>query len=174
MAQDGHKPDLASRHDTAAPGAKIASRATPSRRSISGAYSLADASREEDDRVSHTQPIPGRGLDQLNELRRMPLAAMTVTADRRLVSANPSARRLLDLHLGLEMDDQHLRCTEPDFAPRFAKLISEAVSANQRRQQFHGAFELRRSGTRGWLDVIVASHPEQGSAYALVVARLRH
>jgi PAS domain-containing protein len=151
----------------------------PSQRpSISGQYSLAESTREvsapvsENDRISSTQPVSSRRAG-LNELRRLPLAAMTVTTDRRLIAANPSARRLLDLHLGFELDDHYLRCTEPDFAPRFAKLVSDAAHATQHRQQFHGAFELRRPDAEGWLDVVVAAHPEQGSAYALVVTRSR-
>jgi hypothetical protein len=148
------------------------------RRSISGAYSVAEAQAttappSQGERVSWTEPISVRSSKGLSELRRMPLAAMTVTADRRLISANPSARRLLDLHLGFELDDQHLRCTEPDFAPRFAKLVGDATAASQRRREFHGVFELRRPGADGWLDVVVAAHPEQGSPYALVVARSR-
>jgi hypothetical protein len=148
------------------------------RRSISGSYSVAESRRgtapsSDGERVSWTQPISLRSNQGLAELDRMPLAAMTVTADRRLVSANPSARRLLDLHLGFELDDHHLRCTDPDFAPRFAKLVSEAVAACHRRREFHGAFELRRAGAEGWLDVVVAAHSEQGSPHALVVARSR-
>ena len=148
------------------------------RPSISGSYSVAESTREvgapvsDGERISYTHPLPSRGAG-LGELQKMPLAAMTVTADRHLVAANPSARRMLELHVGFELDDHHLRCTEPDFAPRFAKLVSDAAAASQHRRAFHGAFELRRPGAEGWLDVVVAAHPEQGSAYALIVARSR-
>ncbi len=178
MARDGHTlPGLASGGEADAPNPSRPPLSRPSQRpSISGQYSLAEAAVEvgaplsEGERVSYTEPISSRRAG-LNELQRLPLAAMTVTADRRLVAANSSARRMLDLHLGFELDDQHLRCTEPDFAPRFAKLVNDAAAATHHRRDFRGAFELRRSGSEGWLDVVVAAHPEQGSTYALVIAR---
>lgn len=151
------------------------------RPSVSGSYSVVEAEADapltlppasQDGRVSWTQPISARSDLGLAELTRLPLSALTVTADRRLVSANPSAERLLELNLGLELDDGHVRCTDPTFAARFAKLVAAAAAAAQRGRQLHEALELRRPDASGWLDVVVAAHPE-GNARALIVVRAR-
>ena len=143
----------------------------------SGAYSLAWGGQPE----STVNPTAGERLTPdpvapepsgLEELRRLPIAAMSITADRRLVSSTASARRLLELRVGFELDAGTVRCTDPDQATRLARLVHEAVQAGERRRDFHSAFELRPRGARGWLDVVVASHPEEAKL-ALLIVRVR-
>ena len=174
MSRDIHRrPEHGTAHHS--PGVLVEG-ATPG---ASGAYSLARGGQPEPSTVSPTagehltpDPVPSRDASGLDELRGLPIAAMSITADRRLVSSTLSARRLLELRVGFELDAGTVRCTDPDRAARLAKLVHEAIQAGERRREFHAAFELRPRGARGWLDVVVATHPED-SKLALLIVRVR-
>ncbi len=108
------------------------------------------------------------------ELRQRPLAALTLAADRRVLDTNESARRLLALDVGLDLDDGRVRCTDSRQAARFARAVHDAARAQPRGRVVTDVIELGTPGTAGWLDVVVASprNPQQG-AVALVVVRCR-
>jgi hypothetical protein len=119
-------------------------------------------------------PTPRRRSDAVRELRQRPLAAFTLAADRRLLDANETARQLLRLDLGFELDEDRVRCTDSEQAARFAKAVQDAARAQVQGRVVMDVIELGARGTVGWLDVVVASPraPHEG-AVALVVVRCR-
>lgn len=143
----------------------------------SGAYSVkapGDATTVLPDHAPAATRSPSGVQNAIAELKKRPLAALTLAADRRVLATNEAGRRLLELDVGLDLDQGRVRCTDSRQAARFAKAVHDAARAQSLGRVVTDVIELGAPGTVGWLDVVVASprDPRQG-AVALVVVRCR-
>ncbi|MBN2192300.1 MAG: hypothetical protein JW751_05745 [Polyangiaceae bacterium] len=152
---------------------------------VSGAYSMAApkdgavavdciTGLHERERASATRPVSGRVVEAIIELRQRPLAALMLSPDRRLLGANASAKRLLELDLGLDVDCGRVRCTDSRQAGRFAKAVHEAARRPSSGHRVVDVIELGSPGSVAWLDIVITSPRDRavGEA-ALVVVRCR-
>lgn len=168
---------LGERATERAPRRASAANARDSLSPSSGAYSV--KAPGETTTITTGRPLPGpvsaSGVVRaVAELKQRPLAALTLAADRRVLATNETARCLLELDVGFDLDEGRVRCTDSQKAARFAKAVHDAARAQSLGRVVTDVIELGVPGTVGWLDVVVASprDPRQG-AVALVVVRCR-